>query len=641
MHSERNSLKSNSKYEPAIVDGTLNFFSPSSLLKFKECNRKWGFRYILRIREPQSKAAQIGSAGHERIEHYLKTGKDVLAPMERAGAPWIPKPNENLGVELDYQFIPQGGDVRCKMKIDALNGTGVWVDSSGNEKNSDIVEVIDWKFTGGEKNVKSQFQLATDLPMACYGVAASHLAKLDPSDRVRLSLVYFFTHRRDALKITRLVESKDCHAVLAKELPTIEAMKQAAKASHPNELEPNYKSCENWGGCHYREQCASQGIISHQAILRKIGKKEAMKSDTIETQSTKIIRAIQELDATGIGWPMTTNEVSQSLGSADRQPHGEISGMLVSSLDQFYALVDQVRDAFIAAGGELNIDSSDTIEASGFGDAIGNVDVEPDNEPAFQKITDIEAIEEDIPPKIMETQNVILNEVQEDKEEPNALIERDEHVRDEIDAALESGELVHFQKAELAQTKKGELRTYCERFANFVAQVYGKETKPDGTTKADYINFLTNETQRIFGGFRPSETPLFEKKQKPVEVPEAPEAPEVSKLPEVAKSTASGLHLYVDCVPVNTHGNAINSLDSYIENACDEIARAANVDHILLAGKDSPLAFGGWEGVVSSYVKNKPPKAGHWLILHTRGNKLKEAFVTALLAVADSAVRGV
>src|SRR5882672_3969251 len=48
--------------------------SPSQLTTWNECERKWGFQYILKIRGPAPPSAQIGTETHAKLEAWHNTG---------------------------------------------------------------------------------------------------------------------------------------------------------------------------------------------------------------------------------------------------------------------------------------------------------------------------------------------------------------------------------------------------------------------------------------------------------------------------------------------------------------------------------------------------------------------------------------
>ncbi len=220
----------------------LNFLSVSSVEKFDPtiafgCPRAWGFRYIDGIRDEATDAKSTGDAVHEQLEHYLKTGEDVLSVIPRAGKHLIYEPGPGLVVEHDY------------------------LDGDGQRRALDCAEVNDWKTTSGDKRtgaVAGKAKLGIELmsktvQMPVYGAWA---LKLGGGDSVRLSHTYFGTRRREALKSTTLVTRNEVEDRIEQIRRTIAKMVDSATATTGAELEPNYNVCHaTQKGCQYLSIC--------------------------------------------------------------------------------------------------------------------------------------------------------------------------------------------------------------------------------------------------------------------------------------------------------------------------------------------------------------------------------------------------
>lgn len=100
-----------------------------------------------------------------------------------------------------------------------------------------------------------------------------------------------------------------------------------------------------------------------------------------------------------------------------------------------------------------------------------------------------------------------------------------------------------------------------------------------------------------------------------------------------------GIELWVDCLPVL--GDAPQCLDGYVREVCDALAGAWGAPHVLLGGKDTPLAYAGWEGALELAVRERPPAPGRYLILGARGDRVREAVVRGLSGLCSAVHRGV
>lgn len=79
---------------------------------------------------------EVGIQAHGRIEHYLKTGEDVLGPMERVGLAYIPKPGEGLLIEQPIDGGLEAAGIPLVGGMDVLDIRGA------------LAVLTDWKFKG-------------------------------------------------------------------------------------------------------------------------------------------------------------------------------------------------------------------------------------------------------------------------------------------------------------------------------------------------------------------------------------------------------------------------------------------------------------------------------------------------------------
>ncbi|WP_367303549.1 RecB family exonuclease, partial [Corallococcus exiguus] len=86
----------------AIEGGVLRHLSVSQLRKFALCERAWFFAKVLRLPERPLKARELGTAVHAQLEHFLRTGQDVLGPFAAAGRHLLPTPGPDLLVEEHF-----------------------------------------------------------------------------------------------------------------------------------------------------------------------------------------------------------------------------------------------------------------------------------------------------------------------------------------------------------------------------------------------------------------------------------------------------------------------------------------------------------------------------------------------------------
>lgn len=143
------------------VTRALVYTSVSQLARFDHsqyggCQKKWFFRYVLRLPEAKTVQQDIGLRSHEQIEHYLETGQDVLGPVTLAGKHLLPAPGTDLLVEwgLNNKKKASGGDELYPPEESRLRANGVpllgamdWVNPRGTYVDPDGVLQQDPPFT--------------------------------------------------------------------------------------------------------------------------------------------------------------------------------------------------------------------------------------------------------------------------------------------------------------------------------------------------------------------------------------------------------------------------------------------------------------------------------------------------------------
>lgn len=233
-----------------VVDGVIQRLSVSSIEKFDErttwgCEARWWFRYVLRAPEPQTTAQGKGQEIHAQIEHYLKTGQDVLGPIARVGKHAIPEPGPDLMVEQEIS-----GDELTALEIPLIGKIDL-------VNTRDGLEILDWKTTSDiARNAKTPKQLRTSTQMLGYAKWA--LNRFPEAESVRLSHGYFQTSGPKAFeKVTCEVDRKTVTIGWSKvESELVARMVEVAKKQEPQSVKGNLNACKvgrSW--CPYIQQC--------------------------------------------------------------------------------------------------------------------------------------------------------------------------------------------------------------------------------------------------------------------------------------------------------------------------------------------------------------------------------------------------
>jgi hypothetical protein len=283
-----------------VVAGEIKRLSVSAIATFDPlqrggCNRRWWFKYVAGVPEPPTKAATKGGDVHRQIEHYLKTGEDVLGAIARPVREYVsfephPQPYE---VERRFDGELTAAGVPLTGYIDYVD----WLRS----------EVRDWKTTGQKPaDLPKGEDLIKTIQMPGYGKWL--LGKVDGPDDVRLTHVYLSTKHPG---------NSYCRTALWPRLRIVERwnevedlvqirMKPTATAEKSGDVEPNFDACNAFGRCAYTAICPKpKSVAIHQLFGVKPREGTEMglfdrlqsggKTDAVAVEKAKLVAAEKQI----------------------------------------------------------------------------------------------------------------------------------------------------------------------------------------------------------------------------------------------------------------------------------------------------------------------------------------------------------
>lgn len=262
----------------------LPLVSATQIELWRDCKRKWGFKYLELIVTPTHPAALLGTeVQDEQLDPYLANGREFdfsrpsgeiaqkLAPLlpARGSATMWQEGAPLMGLTLRRKFLSMpspGGKFAYRGEFD------LWApDSSvvpGLERSSldEVSPLIgDIKTTGNLDYAKTSEKLATDVQAQLYAMAIMF------EDNVNeLDLVWFYTRTRGARRAERhYLHVYSAH--VAEQFQAIDAIATRlveAKVARPNvnDLPPNARMCEAYGGCPYRNKCQLSPAVFAAAV---------------------------------------------------------------------------------------------------------------------------------------------------------------------------------------------------------------------------------------------------------------------------------------------------------------------------------------------------------------------------------------
>ena len=178
----------------------------------------------------------------------------------------------------------------------------------------------------------------------------------------------------------------------------------------------------------------------------------------------------------------------------------------------------------------------------------------------------------------------------------------------------------------------------------FIACVYDNGTESKLRTDV-VLAYIPNPPPQTIADFADYDSKRVPPPPPPPPVPApapAPVAPPVVAAPaEAAPAVApikSRIMICIDCVP--TGGGSYTDLTKYVHALCDRLALQYRTPDLRLAPKDSPLAYGGYKGILAAAARAAPPD-GHVWVIRSRDSELAGIVADSLSAIADVIIRGI
>jgi hypothetical protein len=235
--------------------------SPSQIETFRLCKRKWAFKMIDGLEDPQKASQAFGVEGHKRIESWLKTGThpgkdDIGVLVQKAIKPgFLPTPSPALLIEHEYSIPLKDDDYPHD---DQLVG---FIDCIvPPEGGAAPPVVIDHKFRSDFRYAMSAPELRQDVQALVYSLAAWLI--FDTEEVLNRWIYYAATGRerprkpKGVQKVEVVRGSGDIITDWRKLIPELRTMLDLRRASiRALDLEGTASSCDAFGGCAFKGQC--------------------------------------------------------------------------------------------------------------------------------------------------------------------------------------------------------------------------------------------------------------------------------------------------------------------------------------------------------------------------------------------------
>lgn len=264
---------------------SVDITSASQVALFRECQRKYAFRYIARIESPPSPAAALGiEVDDNQLQPYFKSGRPFDYTQESgsgyiaaSGLAYLPSPTVK-GLEVQKHFVMPSPSWR-EHRFGYQGYIDLWVPDSSALPDiapAGIPAVVDFKTTSNLKWAKTPEALSTDVQAQLY---ATHAMYETGARAVDLVWIYFQTKgpRKAIRSHLRVVADRVAEQFAAIDETAKQMVQIRREVTDPLTLPPNAAMCEAYGGCPYRDKC---NLSPHQ-IIESFAAKAALGSNAM------------------------------------------------------------------------------------------------------------------------------------------------------------------------------------------------------------------------------------------------------------------------------------------------------------------------------------------------------------------------
>lgn len=269
------------------------YISPSQVATFRDCPRKWAYRYIDKIKSPPKPEQQFGIEGHERNEKYLGperewVGEDDVGKTCQQGIKkgYLPTPADDLLIEQKIEIPIFNGKAMMIGYVDCVKPPR----SKG--KGDDKLPIVhDWKFTKDLRWAMKAAELDGDPQAAVYAKAAFMV--YEDAQAVIDRWVYFCGRTNKQSEDGRPRTPRGVRRVQQKytreqvEAMWDEVMKTArqiiqTKQEHTEAktVKQNELHCDAYGGCPHRDTICRPGSPGLGARMEQYDKTHKKKTLT-------------------------------------------------------------------------------------------------------------------------------------------------------------------------------------------------------------------------------------------------------------------------------------------------------------------------------------------------------------------------
>lgn len=235
------------------------------------CPRRWWFRYVQKLPDPQTSAQEDGIAGHALLATYLETGAKPQGRVKMGTAATrviesgiLPAPGPDLMVERRFDDSRGMTDEEGQWRMldvtkTRLHAAGVPFDGAIDlmYRRDDLPTVEDHKFSSDIWSpwTKKASQLISTIQMPGYAMVA--LTHWPDATQFRLTHNYCSRDGKDTDKRTAIVSLDSVKERWSSVETTVGEMKTVETATSQEDVPFNRKACAAYMGCPYQTNCSA------------------------------------------------------------------------------------------------------------------------------------------------------------------------------------------------------------------------------------------------------------------------------------------------------------------------------------------------------------------------------------------------
>ncbi len=278
-------------------------FSASQVSLWRECERKWAYRYILGIKSPQTPKQVLGDAVDSgQFQPYLTGGRPFddseAGQIARVALPHLPPPMlPGLACQHPISLASPSGKWAYQGYIDLWLPDSRAVANIPRYDGPPIPLVQDFKTIKSLRWMKTSEALRTDVQAQLYGTYAIAETGSDYADLNWLTITtekpYVAKPAHLRVHIDQVWPQFEAIDATGHELHDVRMAAPPREAPHDVReafvlsLKPNLKMCDEYGGCPHRHICNHTPQVNRDAVVAKMKER---KKNAMTTASSALAR---------------------------------------------------------------------------------------------------------------------------------------------------------------------------------------------------------------------------------------------------------------------------------------------------------------------------------------------------------------